>query len=517
MITSLDTPYLDVGEVGQLLKETKPVNLHHGDCLEVLRTLPDNSIDSLVTDPPAGIGFMGKEWDHHKGGRKAWCAWMEGVMRECLRVMKPGAHGLVWALPRTSHWAATALEDASFEIRDCVYHLFGSGFPKSLDVSKAIDKAAGAKRDVGPIDPSRAGRLVNQSGEYSTDAGWSAGNRKITNDPPSTDAAKQWQGFGTALKPAVECWWLVRKPCSEKTVAANVLKWGTGALNIDGSRVGTETTRTNMKDMTAYHGNNFGSPEAAGKVKSIGYKENPPGRFPSHLLLSHTLFCEQVGVKKVMGQNGGGMNRDGQGANNAYSKHQGHEKLKTVGFASDDGTETVEAWECTDDCPVTMLDEQSGRLRARGNKTAKDHGSNYQASSYKFGGQESGNPGDSGGASRFFYCAKVSSSERNAGLEGMPDRGMPPDGPLAWGVHNQTGKPNKPPAPAKNHHPTVKPQKLMRYLARLVTPPGGVVLDPFMGSGSTGLAAKSEGFGFVGIERELEYHAIASKRMEAHA
>lgn len=153
-------------------------------------------------------------------------------MRECLRVMKPGAHGLVWALPRTSHWTATALEDAGFEIRDCVYHLFGSGFPKSLDVSKAIDKAAGVE-----------GEIIGKNPAYRDKAyTWSGGQGETPMRPefkrgPATDAAKQWAGWGTALKPAVECWWLVRKPCSEKTVAANVLKWGTGALNIDASRI----------------------------------------------------------------------------------------------------------------------------------------------------------------------------------------------------------------------------------------------------------------------------------------
>lgn len=207
------------------------MRLMHGDCLEQLKTLADNSVDSLVTDPPAGIAFMGKEWDKDKGGRKEWVSWMTGVMSEALRVMKPGAHGLVWALPRTSHWTATALEDAGFEVRDVITHLFGSGFPKSLDVSKAIDKAAGAEREVVGENPNHRGE--SQTRNMYTKALGQDGS--VT--APATDDVKKWQGWGTALKPASEHWILVRKPCSEKTVAANVIKWGTGALNIDASRI----------------------------------------------------------------------------------------------------------------------------------------------------------------------------------------------------------------------------------------------------------------------------------------
>jgi hypothetical protein len=430
--------------------------IHHGDCLEVLRTLPENSIDSMVTDPPAGIGFMGKEWDSAKGGRKEWCAWMDSVMRECLRVMKPGAHGLVWALPRTSHWTATALEDAGFEIRDCVYHLFGSGFPKSLDVSKAIDKAEGAKRKVLYVDQSIARKNGRQGGSLGKQSGQTG---EIT--APATDAAKQWQGFGTALKPAVECWWLVRKPCSEKTVAANVLKWGTGALNIDGSRI--ESVRPAAKySQPVMNGGQF---NAERDKRRIAETPENLGRFPSHLLLSHTLFC-------------------------------------------------VDGQVCADDCPVAMLDEQSGVSKSTGGLTKKFTSDNgiYGKFNDKLRAN-AGGLGDSGGASRFFYCAKVSSSERNAGFEGSTETKRRSDARPNSG--DQTGK-----FPDHDHrertgnfHPTVKPQKLMRYLARLVTPPKGVILDPFMGSGSTGLAAKSEGFGFVGIEREAEYFEISKKRM----
>lgn len=372
-----------------------------GDCLEVLQTLDHESVDSLVTDPPAGISFMGKEWDSAKGGRKDWCAWMESVMREAMRVMKPGAHGLVWAIPRTSHWTATALEDAGFEIRDVVTHLFGSGFPKSLDVSKAIDKAAGAERKVIGAG-AYASRRVNSNGGNTTGA-FEHDGHEVT--APATDAAKQWAGWGTALKPASEHWILVRKPCSEKTVAANVQKWGTGAINIDASRIG----------VGGHHGGAVGASKSEAFGNHAAYIPGPnkvydQGRFPANLVLS--------------------------------------------GDA------------------VEMLGEPA----------------------------------------RFFYCAKISTSERNAGLEHLEPKDAPlgDDRPSGQSMSRLDGREAR---KAQNTHPTVKPKKLMAYLIRMITPPGGIVLDPFMGSGSTGIAAKECGFGFIGIEREKEYFEIAEARI----
>jgi hypothetical protein len=201
-----------------------------GDCLEVLKTIKDNSVDSLVTDPPAGISFMSKAWDGSKGGRDGWVEWLTQVMLECHRVLKPGAHGLIWAIPRTSHWTAWAIESAGFEIRDSIHHIFGSGFPKSHDISKAIDKAAGAEREKGKVlrtDPNIKGASFKNA----------EGRIEIREEIPATPEAKQWDGWGTALKPAHEVWWLVRKPLSEKNVAQNVLKHGTGGLNINGTRI----------------------------------------------------------------------------------------------------------------------------------------------------------------------------------------------------------------------------------------------------------------------------------------
>ena len=214
--------------------------LHHGDCLDVLKTLADCSVDAIVTDPPAGIAFMGKEWDRDKGGKADWIQWMQSVADQCLRVIKPGGHALVWAIPRTSHWTGTAWEDAGWQPRDKIYHVFGSGFPKSLDVSKAIDKAAGAEREVvgvSSVTGARRSQTMND-GHKGTQRTYQNDEPVINNlTAPATEAAKQWEGWGTALKPAAEEWWLFRKPLIG-TVAANVLEHGTGGLNIDGCRVG---------------------------------------------------------------------------------------------------------------------------------------------------------------------------------------------------------------------------------------------------------------------------------------
>lgn len=387
-----------------------------GDCLEVLRTLPSESVDSVVTDPPAGISFMGKEWDDDKGGRDAWVAWLESVMREALRTLKPGGHALVWAIPRTSHWTATAIENAGFEVRDVITHHFGTGFPKSLDVSKAIDKAAGAERSKVrvPADEVRNPKSIgNGHGVDGGDRPWmkralEVGYHEKDSDEPATDAAKLWSGWGTALKPASEHWILARKPLSG-TVAANVQRYGTGALNIDGARVGTEgaTKRSHQTDRLTSTGVGWTTGHDVVKLDM--------GRWPANLVLS---------------------------------------------------------------APV---DEAFGEY------------------------------------ARFFYVAKPSKAERDAGLDGFEARVVE-----AWegarinnadvvssdGVQRSGVRP-----PRANVHPTVKPIELMRYLARLVTPPGGTVLDPFVGSGTTGCAAALEGFRFIGIEQSDEYAKIAEARI----
>ena len=403
-----------------------------GDCIARMAELPAGVADSLVTDPPAGISFMGKEWDANKGGRREWVAWLTQVVTESMRVMKPGAHGLVWALPRTSHWTATALEDAGFEVRDVITHHFGTGFPKSLDVSKAIDKAAGAEREVIGM---RTDGVGNTDASIHKLEGFAASRTKtFTETAPATDAAKQWQGWGTALKPASEHWILIRRPLDKATVAANVLEYGTGALNIDGARIGTTDVWKASGQRSAVSNALQGGVD--GSLNVSVSSTHPEGRWPANLILSHSDDCGD---------------------------------------------------ECAAGCPVGELDRQSGNRPAGGSLTGNEPSTpatNVYAGGY--GRQKSESYADSGGASRFFYVAKASTSERNAGL-----------------------------GDSKNAHPTVKALALMRYLVRLITPPGGTVLDPFMGSGSTGVAALQEGFDFIGIEREQEYFNTAKARILA--
>jgi DNA modification methylase len=419
-----------------------------GDAATVLRTLPDESVDALVTDPPYGWRFMGKAWDgadieKKTAERRAWKRrgpkegpngghrsiaaeagkyderpsanksfqeWTEEWAREVFRVLKPGAHALVFCGPRTYHRMAAGVEDAGFEIRDQIQWIFGSGFPKSLNVGKAIEGG-------------------------------------------------EWNGWGTALKPANEPILLARKPLSEKTVAANVLKWGTGALNIDDSRVGTDDMSKQFAREWAEGKNAFGQARPT-NGRTPG-KIVPPGRFPANLVFSHSPLC------------------------------------------SDDH---CDMW----DCPVWMLDQQSGVLKSGGFQ----RGSILKPKTAIFGGEnkterQSSIPFDAGGgASRFFYCAKASQSERNLGLNGRTPkkvndgRDTPIDNPFQRGETLRL-----------NTHPTVKPVKLMQYLVRLVTPPGGKILDPFVGSGTTGIAAALEGFGFLGIEQSVEYAEMAQARL----
>lgn len=383
------------------------VQLIHGDCLEVLKGVPDNSVDSIVTDPPYGLSFMGKKWDYDVPDQVIW--------EECLRVLKPGGHLLAFAGTRTQHRMAVRIEDAGFEIRDMIAWVYGSGFPKNMDVSKAIDKAAGVERVV--IGQSAyAARRPNKKYEHGQKWGATLGGSDTANiTAPATNAARQWQGWGTALKPALEPITVARKPF-KGTVADNVLAHGAGALNIDGCRVaGDAWTRS-----TPYKDNIKGGKLHAAKSEST-YECGPQsgndlGRWPANLI------------------------------------HDG----------SDEPTELL------------------------------------------------------GDAARFFYCAKASKRDRDDGLDGFEAAKTT----FAAGTglrNNGDGTPRNQTPSNKNIHPTVKPTDLMAYLCRLVTPPGGVVLDPFMGSGSTGKAAVREGFRFIGIEMDAEYLAIAEARIAHEA
>ena len=429
--------------------------VEHGDCLDVMRGMADNSVDAVITDPPYGLSFMGKRWDYDVPSIEVWA--------ECLRVLKPGGHLLAFGGTRTYHRMAVAIEDAGFEIRDSIHWLYGSGFPKSLDVSKAIDKAAGAEREVVGVDADRAARLKNQMGAYESPNGWLAGKRSADITAPATDAARQWEGWGTALKPAHEPIVVARKPLAG-TVAANVLSHGTGALNIDGCRV---ATTDNL---------NGGVYAESGTERSDGWEMHrgqagayaqPTGRWPANIVLTHAADCVDT---------------------------------------------------CAPGCPVYELDLQSGTLSS-GSRAQGDYGRlGYQ------GWDRGPMPkivGDSGGASRFFtvtdwgafrYVAKPGKAERNAGLDGLPKR-LPVDGADKWTEQDRRVGSGVTRDATANFHPTVKPLDLMRWLVRLVTPPDGTVLDPFAGSGTTLVAARLEGFAAVGIEMTADYLPIIEGRL----
>ena len=365
----------------------------HGDSLTELKRFEDDSIDALVSDPPAGISFMGKAFDSPNLFREQ----MRPIFEECLRVLKPGGHGFVWALPRTSHWTATALEEAGFEIRDVVTHVFGSGFPKSHNV----------------------------------------GN-----------------GWGSALKPAAEHWVLVRKPLEKGlSIAQNVSKWGTGAINIGASRIGCAPGDKTEFPVGYYGLTNFRTSMRTGDT-------SPNGRFPTNFVLSHSEECEE---------------------------------------------------RCVADCPVAELDRQSGDSRSQRALLRTGLSTQYVGGEAKPYVSVRGFD-DVGGASRFFYCAKPSKSERNAGLDDFEEKknmSLPDKG---WSDNSNAFLCGGP-AARKNSHPTVKATKLMKYLITMICPPAGTVLDPFAGSCTTGVAAIQTKREFIGIEKEEEYVEIGEARM----
>jgi len=475
-----------------------PYLIRLGDCLEEMRTMDDNSVDSIVTDPPYGLsaaknsgnkstgGFMGKKWDYDVPKVEIW--------KECLRVLKPGGHLLSFAGTRTQHRMAVNIEDAGFEIRDMIAWVYGSGFPKSHNIGKAVDKIRGThpnkfkefaeyikgRRLELNITQKKADDVVcNGTTNYSWFEGRPVGQRlpkeaeyikikkllrlddrfdefigeaerevigkhkqpakeifkggELSKDVditiPATEEAKKYEGWGTALKPALEPITIARKPLDRwwkikdggkkivgkiMTVAENVLKWGTGGINIDGCRVGTGD---NLAGGSGRVGG-FAGKTQAGELSEFRVKGNPQGRFPANLI------------------------------------HDGSDEVVGLFPETKSGSKPGQKGK-------SLIGSENGETRQR------------IENAY----------GDSGSAARFFYCAKASKSERNKGAD-------------------------------NNNHPTVKPTKLMQYLVRLVTPKDGTVLDPFMGSGSTGIACKKEGFDFIGIELDKDYFKIAKARIE---
>ena len=444
------------------------VKLLQGDNMESFKKLPDNSIDSVVTDGPYGLSFMGKKWDYDVPSVQFW--------KEVYRVLKPGGHILSFGGTRTYHRMVVNIEDAGFEIRDQIMWLYGSGFPKSRNIGKDIEKinvgGLGNLKQIG----TKKGTVATNHHELATKdkpKGFSyktashtishsevaTARTQTTGDIPVYEINNEYDGWGTALKPANEPICLARKPLSEKSVAENVLKWKTGGINVDGCRVGFNGDKPKECELVDFRGNGDQmNLNASGKerktIEDRNYIPNEEGRFPANIILDEIageILDSQSGVSLSKKSKRGGAIDNNEGR---YNWNKGDNKI-------------VDKYECGFD--------------------------------------------DKGGASRFFYQAKVSKKERNMGLEHFEDKVI--EGRDA-GQDERNVAYKKRPTPTKNTHPTVKPVSLMSYLCRLITPPNGIVLDPFMGSGSTGIAAQLEGFRFVGMELDKDYFKIAESRIE---
>ena len=417
------------------------VRIMNGDCLELLRTMADNSIDSIVTDPPYELGFMGKSWD------STGIAYNVELWKECMRVLKHGGYLLAFGGTRTYHRMTCAIEDSGFEIRDMIEWLYGSGYPKSLNVGKEYDKKMGNDREViGELKLTGTARSSDIGGKTSSAK---SSDYEIKNTKTDiTQGSSPYEGWGTALKPAHEPICMARKPLIG-TVVENVLKYGTGGINIDGCRVGTEEDQRRPSK----GGDNGLNGSSTFKIheRKVEDQVQYSGRFPANLI------------------------------------HDGSDEV------------------------VALFPNSKSTSNPRNNNNADNH-DNYNCFG-KYGNNTTRGFDDEGSAARFFYCAKASKSERNFGLEGFEENMPQHDFGTKLGVKRS----ERIHTPTKNFHPTVKPIALMRYLCRLVTPKGGTVLDPFTGSGTTGIAAKLEGFNFIGIEREAEYVQIANARIEAWA
>ena len=425
------------------------IRLHNHDCLEVIKTMIEDEVfvDSIVTDPPYELGFMGRSWD------STGIAFQKETWELCFKVLKPGGHLLAFSGSRTYHRMAVAIEDAGFEIRDQVMWLYGSGFPKSMNVGKALDKKLGNERIKTGEKKTHSNKGIKQS-EQRTAIGAGAFGQEVEEDV--TVGTTEWEGWGTALKPAHEPLVLARKPLSEKSVVDNVLKHRTGGINIDECRV---------------EGNDAKYPDTNPDFRDQG-RQSKENMGIDKLSFGQT---ENVKRKKVV--------RKSRDENGVWTNDNSGMKAEGSEYADADPRGRF---------PSNVMHDGSDSIK----KLFEDK-------------------------SRYFYCAKTSKAERNQGLDNFPIKNKKGGGGTSnnvWyedDVNSASGKFGSEKAPSKNVHPTVKPIKLMKYLCRLITPKGGTVLDPFMGSGSTGMAAKEENFDFVGIEKEEEYFNIASARIES--
>ena len=463
-----------------------------GDNIESLKKIPDNSIDSVVTDPPYGLSFMNKKWDYDVPSVQFW--------REVYRVLKPGGHIVSFGGTRTYHRMVVNIEDAGFEIRDQIMWLYGSGFPKSLNIGKAVDKNQGNER-VEWFDEKKTQPNIRGNGDQLL---ISASGVEVKDREPIkySKGTSPYEGWGTALKPANEPICLARKPLSEKSVAENVLKWKTGGINVDGCRIGSEIIKINGGGRKYEDGFNGGWNDISNNNVSN------EGRFPANVILE--CICGEV-IKGEKGEVKSNTREAGNSFNN-YDENKGKIVTRIENYADKGDIHT------NPDCPCRLLDEQSGDIKSSKFKEGYDGGFGAETNSYinhKPGGSIVKNErgyNDKGGASRFFYQAKVSKGERNMGLDGFEDKKLHNINQLDDRLRLD-GTLRETPI-HKNNHPTVKPINLMAYLCRLITPENGIVLDPFMGSGSTGIAAQLEGFRFVGMEMDEEYMKIATARIE---
>jgi DNA modification methylase len=584
------------------------IKIINGNNIDILKTYPDNYFDAVVTDPPYGLGkepnaealmkdwiehgyheilgsgFMGKEWDAFVPQPVFW--------KEVYRVLKHGGHVLSFFGTRTYDWGVMSMRFAGFEVRDCIQWLYGSGFPKSHNISKAIDKKGDRTndkdidfvnwlKDKNSLSMQEIDKLLGTKSQAFHYFANSDSNRQIPSNEhfkilkevlnlddrydsfieeknkelkdirevigyeksiktwnipyekpilgdSITDAAKQWDGWGTALKPANEPIVLARKPLEKGlSIAENILKWGVGGINIDASRISTNGEKINigfsgkiLDDTNGWNSNN---------IERTPY-DSTQGRFPANIILTHHEDCECKGTKKVKPSNGSGKASEKGGGFSKGMFGNGTSDNIGGGFTDADGNETIEDWDCHEDCPIRILDEQSGISKTGDIKPYKSN-----SNSTIYGGGKGYNTeirntnfkGDKGGASRFFYVAKASKSERNKGLDDFEEKPLAfsnqakaelkrgnlefnGNGIIGEGIVGHGNKINM----LKNFHPTVKPIKLMQYLVKMITPPNGIVLDPFCGSGTTGVACKLDGFSFVGLEQDPEYTKIAEARIE---
>lgn len=556
------------------------MKIYQGSCLEVLKTLPDNSVDSIVTDPPYGLAFMGKKWDYDVPSVDIW--------KEALRVLKPGGHLLSFGGTRTYHRMVVNIEDAGFEIRDQLQWLYGSGFPKSQDVSKQIDKQAGVTREVIGQNPNHRKNEKGETHSTGTMVGDPhSGDGAIT--APTTPEAKQWEGWGTALKPANEPICLARKPLEKGlTVAQNVLKHSTGALNIDGSRIGVKHDETRSFEVSVRgqaekqhdrycvsclykrvpgleqsieeerlcnlqqglplvieNGAEKSTLEertfTQGRVSSDTRKWNGNSRAP---ILDGNLLESQVNQqgssspqeREPIGQS----NREPRNCTDCGSSYHEVSFQTRPKDRPNDFSQVNGRWPSNclfSESAAKALDEQSGVLDSGGpSRNPEKYKDLYHGKADKqglnthgkFNKKELVGYADKGGASRFFYVAKASKRERNAGLDECDHNECDHVCTLKPTKTKQGNRPGSPDMTGKfpdhdhrpsggNNHPTVKPIKLMEYLIKMITPPNGIVLDPFMGSGTTGVACKNLGFIFIGIEKEPEYCEIARRRINGRS